>query len=77
MSQIEYNNKSKKKLQREMSKAGQEVKKMQSEDVNASFSDNSETERERTSNRKPTGSNEKNSKTYKKRKQIPSWRPLK
>lgn len=66
-----------KKIQREMSKVGQEVKKMQSEDVNASFSKNSETEREKTSNRKPTASNEINSKTYKKRKEIPSWRPLK
>jgi hypothetical protein len=66
-----------KKMQREMSKVGQEVKKMQSEDVNASFSDNSETEREKTSNRKPTGSNEGNSKTYKKRREIPSWQPLK
>jgi hypothetical protein len=70
MSQIEYNSKSKKKLQREMSKAGQQVKKMQSEDVNASFSDNSETEREKTSNRKPTGSNERNPKTYKRRKKY-------
>jgi hypothetical protein len=77
MSQIEYNNKSKKKLQREMSKAGQQVKKMQSEDINASFSDNSETEREKASNRRPTGSNERNPKTYKKKKEIPSWRPLK
>jgi hypothetical protein len=60
-----------------MSKAGQDVKKMQSEDANTHFSNNSETEIEKTSNRKPTGSNEINTKTYKKQKQVPSWRPLK
>lgn len=43
---------------------------MQSEDVNASFSDNSETEREKTSNRNPTGPKDTNP------KEIPSWRPL-
>ena len=75
MSEIEVNTEVK-KFQREMSKSGQEVKKMESEDPNASFSKNSETEREKTSNRKPTGSNEVNTKTYKKRKQVPSWRPL-
>lgn len=77
MSENETNTAYVKKLQREMSKAGQEVKKLQFEDPNASFSDGSETEREKTSNRKPTGSNGTKQKTYKKRKQVPSWRPLK
>ena len=77
MSENEANTGDEKKFQREMSKAGQEVKKLESEDPNAHFSNNSETEREKTSNRKPTGTNETDTKTYRKRKQIPSWRPLK
>lgn len=77
MSENDANAKNIKKMHREMSKVGQEVKKMQSEDINASLSENSETEREKTSNRKPTGSNEIKSKTYKKRNEISSWRPLK
>jgi hypothetical protein len=77
MSKNEVNTGYEKKFQREMSKAGQEIKKLESEDLNAHFSNNSESEREKTSNRKPTGTNESDTKTYKKRRQILSWRPLK
>ncbi len=66
-----------KKLQREMSKVRREIKEMESHDLNVSFSDNSETEREKTSIRKATGSNETSPKKYKRRKQVPYWRPLK
>ena len=45
-----------KKLEKERSKAGQEQTELVSEDVNSSFSKNSETEREKTSKRLPTGS---------------------
>ena len=41
-----------------MSKAGQEEEIRESRDLNASFSYGSETEREKTSVRKPTGTNE-------------------
>jgi hypothetical protein len=44
---------------------------MESNDVNTSFSKNSETEREKSSIRKPTGAQDKEPKTYKKRKEIP------
>jgi hypothetical protein len=71
MSQDMAETKSMKKLQRELSKAGQTAEKMQKEDVNASFSNNSETEREKSSTRKPTGAQEREPKTYKKRKDIP------
>jgi hypothetical protein len=66
-----------KKLQLEMSKVGQEVKEMELHDLNASFSENSETETEKDSIRNSTGSNETSPKNYKKRKQVPSWRPPK
>jgi hypothetical protein len=71
MSQDVPENKSMKKLQREMSKAGQNAEKMESDDVNSSFSNNSETEREKSSIRKPTGAQDKEPKTYKNRKEIP------
>jgi hypothetical protein len=71
MSQRELENKSIKKFQREMSKAEQKAEKMESQDVNASFSNNSETEREKSSIRKPTGAQDREPKTYKKRKDIP------
>jgi hypothetical protein len=71
MSQDTLENKNLKKLQREMSKAGQAEEKMQTQDVNASFSKNSETEREKSSIRKPTGAQDREPKTYKKRKDIP------
>jgi hypothetical protein len=45
-----------KKQQRERSKAGQEQEMMNSRDLNASFSKGSETEREKTPKRMPTGS---------------------
>jgi hypothetical protein len=45
-----------KKQKRERSKAGQEQDKKESTYVNASFSEGSETEREKTSKRLPTGS---------------------
>jgi hypothetical protein len=45
-----------KKLEKERSKAGQEQEELVSEDVNSSFSKNSETEREKTPKRLPTGS---------------------
>ncbi|HET6727263.1 MAG TPA: hypothetical protein VFH19_04450 [Nitrososphaeraceae archaeon] len=67
MSQNEVSTKYMKRLQREMSKVGQELKEMESHDLNASFSDNSETEREKTSIRKATGFNETSPKNYKKR----------
>jgi hypothetical protein len=54
-----------------MSKAEQKAEKMESQDVNASFSNNSETEREKSSIRKPTGAQDREPKTYKKRKDIP------
>lgn len=60
-----------KKLQREMSKAGQTVEQMRAQDVNASFSKNSETEREKSSIRKPTGAEDRQPKSYKKRRDIP------
>ena len=71
MSQDTLENKNMKKLQREMSKAGQTAEKMTKQDVNASFSNNSETEREKSSIRKPTGAQDREPKTYKKRKDIP------
>jgi hypothetical protein len=71
MSQDTPETKNMKKLQRELSKAGQEAEKMQAQDVNASFSSNSETEREKSSTRKPTGAQDREPKTYKKRKDIP------
>lgn len=54
-----------------MSKAGQLAEKMQAQDVNASLSKNSETEREKSSIRKPTGSESRDAKSYKKRKDLP------
>jgi hypothetical protein len=45
-----------KKLEKERSKVGQEEEKLESRDVNSSFNENSETEREETSKRPPTGS---------------------
>lgn len=71
MSQDTPETKNMKKLQRELSKAGQAAEKMQAQDVNASYSSNSETEREKSSKRRPTGAHEKEPKTYKKRKDIP------
>ena len=71
MSQDIPETKSMKKFQRELSKAGQTAEKMQEQDVNASFSNNSETEREKSSVRNPTGAQSKETKTYKKRKDIP------
>lgn len=71
MSRDTPENKNMKKLQREMSKAGQTAEKMQTQDINASFSNNSETEREKSSIRKPTGAQDREPKTYKKRKDIP------
>jgi hypothetical protein len=38
-----------KKLEKERSKVGQEEEKLESRDVNSSFNENSETEREKTS----------------------------
>ena len=73
----EINNKYLKKRQREMSKSGQEEQEIMSRDLNASFSHNSETEREKDFARDATGSEDNNPKTYKKRTHIPSWRPLK
>ena len=70
MSQDTFENKTGKKLQREMSKAGQMADKIKERDVNASFSKNSETEREKSSVRKPTGTGDK-VKSLKKRKEIP------
>jgi hypothetical protein len=72
----EINTKYMKKMQREMSKARQDQQKIESQDLNA-FSDNSETEREKTSVRKPTGSDVREQKNYKRRKNVPSWQPLK
>ena len=43
----EFNNKYFKKRQRELSKTGQEEQEIMSRDLNASYSDNSETEREK------------------------------
>ena len=80
MSQTEANesdNKYLKKRQREMSKSGQEEQEIMSRDLNASFSHNSETEREKDFARDATGSQNNNPKNYKKRKNVPSWRPLK
>jgi hypothetical protein len=71
MSQDTPENKNMKKLQREMSKAGHTAEKMQTQDINASFSNNSETEREKSSIRKPTGAQYSKPKTYKKRKDAP------
>ena len=73
----ELNNKYWKKRQREMSKAGQEEQEIVSHDLNASCNDNSETEREKDFARGATGFEDKNPKTYKKRSDVPSWRPLK
>ena len=73
----EFNNKYLKKRQREMSKAGQEEREIVSSDLNASFSDNSETEREKDFARGATGFEDNNPKTYKKRSDVPSRRPLK
>jgi hypothetical protein len=72
MSQDDLNNKTMKKFQREMSKAGQDATKLESEDLNASFSSNSETERERSSNRRPTAGQAHETKHFKKRSEIPS-----
>ena len=72
MSQDIFENKSAKKLQREMSKAGQTEDKMEERDVNTSFSKNSETEREKSSIRKPTGAQDRGPKNYKKRRDIPA-----
>lgn len=69
MSQDTPENKSVKKLQREMSKAGQTAEKMRAKD--ASFGKNSETEREKSSIRKPTGAENREPKSYKRRKDIP------
>jgi len=71
MSQDTAETKNTKKMQRELSKAGQMAEKMQTRDVNASFSSNSETEREKSSRRRPTGAHKREPKTYKKRKDIP------
>lgn len=71
MSQDISENKSAKKLQREMSKAGQVAEKMSAQDVNASISKNSETEREKSSVRKPTGTEDREPKTFKKTKDLP------
>ena len=73
----ETDNKYWKKRQREMSKAGQEEQEIVSHDLNASFSRNSETEREKDFSRGATGFEDKSPKTYKKRSDVPSWRPLK
>ena len=73
----ELNTKYMNKVQREMSKPAQEEQKMESQDLNASFSDNSETEREKTSVRRPTGLDDRKPKNYKRRKSVPSWQPLK
>jgi hypothetical protein len=73
----EINNKYMKKRQREMSKAGQEEQEIVSRDLNASFSDNSETEREKDFARGATAFEDNNPKTYKKRSDVPSRRPLK
>jgi hypothetical protein len=70
MSQDTPETKNMKKMQRELSKAGQEAEKMQAQDVNASFSSNSETEREKSSKRKPTGTKDREPKIYRKRKDI-------
>jgi hypothetical protein len=45
-----------KKLQKERSKVGQEEENLESRDINSSFNENSETERDKTSKRPPTGS---------------------
>jgi hypothetical protein len=45
-----------KKLEKERSKVGQEEENLESRDINSSFNENSETEREKTSKRPPTGS---------------------
>jgi hypothetical protein len=70
MSQDALENKTSKKLQREMSKAGKTADKIEETDVTASFSKNSETEREKSSVREPTGTADK-VKTLKKRKDLP------
>ncbi len=70
MSQNEVSTRYMKKLQQEMSKVGHEVKEMELHDLNAPFTENSEIEREKTSIRKATGSNETSPKNYKKRKQV-------
>ena len=48
----EFNNKYLKKRQREMSKSGQEQQEIVSHDLNASFGENSETEREKICTRR-------------------------
>jgi hypothetical protein len=45
-----------KKLEKERSKVVQEEENLESRDVNSSFNENSETEREKTSKSPPTGS---------------------
>jgi hypothetical protein len=77
MSQDEFENKTIKKFQREMSKAGQNAEKIESHDVNAFFSSNSETEREKSSKRRPTGTQDREPKNYRKKKDVPSSRPFK
>jgi len=80
MSQIKANgtdNKYLKKRQREMSKSWQEEQEIMSRDHNASYSRNSETEREKDFARGATGFEDKNPKTYKKKSDVPSWRPVK
>jgi len=67
MSKEEVNIGQVKKLQRQMSKAGQDARDIDSEDPGTNVSNNSETEREKTSYREPTGSNNRGKKTYKKR----------
>ena len=50
-----------------MSKGGQNARDVDAEDPGTNVSNNSETEREKTSYREPTGSNNRGKKTYKKR----------
>jgi hypothetical protein len=45
-----------KKLEKERSKVEQEEENLESRDINSSFNENSETERQKTSKRPPTGS---------------------
>ncbi len=58
-------------------RAGQEEQEIVSHDLNASFSENSETEREKDFARGTTGFEDNNPKTHKKRSNVSSWRPLK
>ena len=80
MSQTEGNetdNKYLKKRQRKMSKSEQEEQEIMSRDLNAYYSRNSETEREKDYARGATGFEDKNPKTYKKKSAVTSWRPVK